>query len=132
MFFSMNPTLTTLVLWWRGLPGHLDVNPLGFDKSAQRPLLPNLVNLTCMGELAEVLVPCRPIKRLNAWKVTPSVVRRIGETTANTYEKLTLSMSSLGWDTFTVDVLGKESAPLVQEVVDFTLSVAEVTVRITS
>ena len=132
MFFSMNPTLTTLILWWRGLPGHLDVNPLRFDKSAGRPLLPNLVNLTCMGDLAEVLVPGRPIKRLNAWKVQPSVVRRIGETTADTYEKLTLSMSSLGWDAFTMDVLGKESAPLVQGVVDFTLSVSEVTVRIPS
>ena len=132
MFFSMNPTLTTLILWWRRLPGHLDASRLGFDKSAQRPLLPNLVNLTCMGDLAEVLVPCRSIKRLNVWKVQPSVVRRIGETTADTYEKLTLSMSSLGWDAFTVDVLGKESAPLIQGVVDFTLSVTETTVRIPS
>jgi hypothetical protein len=132
MFFSMNPTLTTLTLWWRGFPGHLDLSLLGFDESAQRPLLPNLISLTCMGDLAEVLIPRRPIKRLNAWKVQPSVIRRIGETTAKTYEKLTLSMSSLGWDAFTVDILGKESAPLVHGVVDFTLSVTEVTVRIPS
>ena len=131
-FFSVNPALTTLALWWRGYPGHLDVNLLKFDKSAQRPLLPNLVDLTCMGDLAEVLIPRRSIKRLAVWKVQPTVVRRIVETTAETYEKLTLSMSSLGWDGFTVDVLGKDSAPLVQGVVDFTLSVIEVTVRIPS
>jgi hypothetical protein len=131
-FFSMNPTLTALALWWHDVPSHLDLNLLGFDKSAQRPLLPNLTSLTCMGDLAEVLIPHRPIKRLNAWKVQPSDVRRIGETTAKTYEKLTLSMSSLGWGAFTVDILGKESSPLVQGVVDFTLSVTEVTVRISS
>jgi len=131
-FFSTNPTLTTLTLWWRGFPGHIDVNLLLFDKSAGRPLLPNLVDLTCMGPLAEVLIPHRSIKRLNAWKVQPSVVRRIGETTANTYERLALSMSSLGWEAFTVDVLGSESAPLLQGVVDFTLAVTEVTVRTSS
>lgn len=108
------------------------MNLLKFDKSAQRPLLPNLVDLTCMGDLAEILVPRRSIKRLAVWKVQPTVVRQIVETTAETYEKLTLSMSSLGWDAFTVDVLGKDSAPLVQGVVDFTLSVIEVTVRIPS
>jgi hypothetical protein len=74
-FFSMNPTLTTLTLWWRGFPSHIEVNQFLCDKSAERPLLPNLVNLTCMGELSEVLVPHRPIKRLNVWKVQPSVVR---------------------------------------------------------
>jgi hypothetical protein len=128
-FFSMNPTLTTLKLWWYSVPGHIDLNTLGFDKTAQRPLLPNLVDLTCMGDLAEALIPRRSIKRLNVWKVQPSVVRRIGETTAKTYERLVLSMSSLGWDAFIVDVLGKESAALVQGVVDFTLSVTGVTVR---
>ena len=128
-FFSMNPTLTTLTLWWRGFPGQVDVNRLVFDSGAEHPLLPNLVNLTCIGDLAEVLVPRRSIKLLNVWKVKPSVVRRIGETTANTYEKLSLSMSSLGWDAFTVGVLGKEPAPLVQGVVEFTLSVTDVMVR---
>jgi len=128
-FFSMNPTLTTLTLWWRGFPGHVEVNQLVSNMGAERPLLPNLINLTCMGDLAEVLIPRRSIKRLNAWKVEPSVVRRIGETTATTYEKLMLSMSSLGWDAFTVDVLGKESALLVQGVVELTLSITEVTVR---
>jgi len=131
-FFSMNPTLTTLTLWWHGLRGHVDVNQLVFDKAAKHPLLPNLVNLTCIGDLAEVLVPRRSIKRLNVWKVKPSVVQGIRETTATTYEKLALSMSSLGWDAFTLDVLGKESAPLVQGVVEFTLSVAEVMVRTSS
>ena len=131
-FFSMNPTLTTLTLWWTGFPGDVDVNQLVFDMGTERPLLPNLINLTCMGDLAEVLIPRRSIKSLNAWKVKPSVVRRIGETTAITYEKLTLSMRSLGWDAFTVDVLGKESAPLVQGVVELTLSVTGVTVRTSS
>jgi len=131
-FLSMNPTLTTLALWWSSFPNHLALNLLGFDRSAQRPLLPNLVCLTCGGDLAEVLVPRRSIKRLNVWKVQPSVVRRIGETTAKTYEKLTLGMSSLGWDAFTLDILGQNSAPLVQGLVDFTLSVTEVTVRIPS
>lgn len=128
-FFSMNPTLTTLTLWWRSFPDQLDLNQLIFDGGAEHPLLPNLANLTCIGDLAQTLVPCRSIKRLNVWKVKPSVVQRIRETTANTYEKLSLSMSSLGWDAFTVEVLGKESAPLVQGVVEFTLSVTDVMVR---
>lgn len=125
----MNPTLTTLTLWWRGFPEQLDLNQLIFDGGAEHPLLPNLANLTCIGDLAQTLVPRRSIKRLNVWKVKPSVVQRIRETTANTYEKLSLSMSSLGWDAFTVEVLGKESAPLVQGVVEFTLSVTDVMVR---
>jgi hypothetical protein len=127
-FFSINPTLTTLKLWWRSFPAHIEIHQLGFAKDAGRPLLPNLINLTCMGDLAEVLIPCRPIKRLHVWKVKPSVVRQIGETRANTYESLILSMSSLGWDALSVDLLGKESAPLVQGLVEFTLSVTDVTV----
>ena len=100
-----------------------------FDEDAEQPMLPNLVNLSCVGNLAEVLVARRSIKRLNVWEIKPFVVQRIGETTAKTYEKLELRLSHLGWDAFTVNIIGKESAPLVQGVVEFTLSVTDVMVR---